>query len=292
MGAFEDILNKAEEADRAVLNKYPDLKKFLNEDLPAIQTKYADVDGRLKKWEDWRTKQWDDESGTTKTEKAMAELYRAEQARATALEAAQAAGGEMTFEEILGNLQQKGFATKAEIESVVSEKTKTLFSKEDGEKLGNNLDSALQFVYAKSYNLGRRHEKEFGEELDMGEVLKYMGANKIHDPEAAYTQMTATKRADLQKKLATEADEKNKKAIEDAKAAGILEGEKKAAMSGRVPTDQSGPGLGHMERARMERAKASKTADGQADVPANVKLGENVLSTLGYEELLKNRASV
>lgn len=291
MGVFEDILGKAEEADRAVLNKYPDLKKYLNDDLPAIQAKFTEADTRLSEWETWKKQNWDKDSGTTKTEKVMAELYRAEQARATALEAAQAAGVDMTFEEILGNLQQKGFATKQEIDAVVTEKTKGLFSKEDGEKLGNNLDNALQFVYAKSYNLGRRHEKEFGEELDMGEVLKYMGANKIHDPEAAYIQMTATKRTELQRKHAEELEAKHKKEVEDAKLAGEKEGEKKAAMSARVPTDQSGPGgLGHMQRTQLERAKAGKT-DGQTEVPANVKLGDNVLSTLGYEELLKSRAS-
>ncbi len=288
MGFFEDILAKAEEADRAILNKYPDLKKYLNEDLPAIQTKYKDVDEKLTKWENWRKTQWDDESGTTKSEKAMAELYKAEQARATALEAA--SGAEMTFEEILTNLQQKGYATKEDITTALTEKSKDFFSKTDGEKLGNNLDSALQFVYAKSYNLGRRHEREFGEELDMGAVLKYMGENKIHDPEAAYMQMTASKREELRRKQAEETEAKHKKEVDDAKAAGVQEGEKKAAMSARVPTDQSGPGpLGFLQRSQLDRANAGRNKDNVAEVPANVKLGDNILSQMGYEEYLKNK---
>ena len=294
MGVFDEILSRADEADRAVLNKYPDLRRYAEEhqtfatELNTLRPKFKEADEAAKKWESWRAQNWDQESGTTKTEKDMAEMYRAEAARAAALEAA--SGADMTFEEILGNLQQKGFATKAEIEQVITEKTKGFATKEDTTQVGNNLDRAMQFVYAKSYNLGRRHEKEFGEELDMASVLTYMGENKIADPELAYSQMIAPKREAQQKKQAEELAAKHAKDLEDAKLAGITEGQKKTAMSARIPTDQSGPGgLGHLQRAQLDRSMVKKAENGTPEVPTGVKLGDGVLTTLGWEELLKNR---
>ena len=295
MGVFDEILNRADEADRAVLNKYPDLKRYAEEhqvfatELNTLRPKFKEADTKLSEWEQWKADNWDQDAGTTKTEKAMAEMYRAEAARAAALEAA--SGADMTFEEILGNLQQKGFATKADIEQVITEKTKTLATKEDTTKVGENLDRAMQFVYAKSYNLGRRHEKEFGEELDMAAVLTYMGTNRIADPELAYSQMIAPKREELRKKQGEELAAKHAKDLEDAKLAGITEGQKKTAMSARIPTDQQGPGgLGHLQRAQLDRATAKKSeANGVPEVPTGVKIGDGVLTTLGWEELLRNR---
>jgi hypothetical protein len=294
MGAFDEILKVADEADRTVLNKYPDLKKFVDErdvlatEVNTLRPKFKEADEAAKKWEAWRFQNWDQDAGTTKTEKAMAEMYRAEAARAAALEAA--SGADMTFEEILTNLQQKGFATKAEIEQVITEKTKTFATKEDTTNVGNNLDKAMQFVYAKSYNLGRRHEKEFGEELDMAAVLTYMGKNQIADPELAYSQMIAPKREELRKKQADELAAKHTKELEDAKKAGIEEGAKKTAMSQRVPTDQQGPGgLGHLQRAQLDRSLVKKDTNGAPEVPTGVKLGDGVLTQLGWEELLKSR---
>ena len=295
MGVFDEILSRADEADRVVLNKYPDLKRYAEEhqvfaaELNTLRPKFTEADKKVSEWETWKANNWDQAAGTTKTEKAMAEMYRAEAARAAALEAS--SGADMTFEEILGNLQQKGFATKADIEQVVTEKTKGFATKDDTTQVGNNLDRAMQFVYAKSYNLGRRHEKEFGEELDMSAVLTYMGANKIGDPELAYSQMIAPKREALQKKQAEDLAAKHTKELEDAKAAGITEGQKKTAMSQRVPTDQQGTGggFGHLQRAQMERSLVKKDANGASEIPVGVKLGDQVLATLGYEEYMKGK---
>ncbi len=289
MGAFDEILKGAEEADKAVLQKYPALKASL-EELDQIKPRYADADSRLTRWETWRKNNFDDTAGTTKTELALRTANTDLQTRVQTLEAL--SGADMSFDEILNGLKEKGYVTKADVEQTVAEKVKGVSTKEDIEKLGNNLDGAMQFVYAKSYNLGRRHEKEFGEELDMAEVLKYMGTNKISDPEAAYNQMVGKRRDDARVKALADLETKHKQAGEDARKVGEEAGKKQAAMGqgGRMPTDQTGQPLGHLERRAMDRAKKPAGDPAKsAEVPEGVKLGDQVLSSLGYQEMLKNR---
>jgi len=55
MGAFDEILKVADEADRTVLNKYPDLKKFVDErdvlatELNTLRPKFKEADEAAKK---------------------------------------------------------------------------------------------------------------------------------------------------------------------------------------------------------------------------------------------------
>lgn len=289
MGKFDEILNKVDEADRAVLNKYPDLKKSLD----TLETDYQVANSKLHEWETWKADAWDPEAKTTKSERAVREAYQQAQERIAALETA--AGSDMTLEEISNHIKQTGYATKQDIEAIVEARTRTLQEKladrEYVDKKNNDISAGFGHIFQKTYNLGRHHEKEFGEDLDIGGVFKYMTDNKINDPEVAYNQMMVTKRTEIATKKATELEEKHKAEVEAARKQGEELAAKKFGMgqNGKIPTDQTGAdnSMGHIQRKAIDKVK--KATDDATQVPDKVQLGQQILSELGYQDLLKNR---
>lgn len=304
MGAFEDIVAQATPEDRIILAKYPGLKKSSDE-VDEYKAKFSDADGRLRQWEDWKAREWDSTARMTKQQKLA--LERAEQLQTDLATLQASAGAEMTFEEILAGLQGKGFITKAELDQTLKNQIKDSWTPGTPEgklvtdkavaEVTGAMSLGFEHVFTKTFNLGRRHEKEFGEELEIGTVLKYMNENRVNDPEIAYNQMMAGRRSEAEKKRREEVETKHKEELEvqtkKAREEGEKEGVKKAAMSqgGRIPTDQgTSPGsVGHLQRLQQERQKISTKPPEGADVPAGVKLGQGTLAELGYEELVKAR---
>jgi hypothetical protein len=268
MAIFDEIVKGIDASDRAVLDKYPQLKQSVD----GIEAQARDFDQRLKSWEQWRASNWDENANATRREvELQAELA-----------AARAGGGggvddwdkSTSFADMAKDLEKQGFVRADTVNKTITE----------------NLDRlALGFeeVYKRTVGLPFKHAKEFGPdaELDMGAVLDHMRKNNIHDPQKAYEDFVAPKRAEAQK--AREAEVAAKHAAEIAEAE--RRGEMKAAMGsgGRLPTDQSGSGpiMGHLQRTMLEKAKGANSDD-----PGPGKLGDNVIAHQGYEDLLKSRA--
>lgn len=264
MAIFDDIVKGIEATDRAVLDKYPQLKQSVD----AIESQARELNQKLGAWAQWKAENWNDQTNTTRRE---AELL-------AELEVAKAGNGSdplTSFGDITKDLEKQGFAKTETVNKAIQEQL-------------DRLALGFEEVYKRTVTLPFKHAKEFGPdaELDMGAVLDHMRKNNIHDPAKAYDDFVAPKRAELQKQREAEIAAKHAEEI----AAAEKRGEMKAAMGtgGRLPTDQtgSGPGLGHLQRTILERAKGANSDD-----PGPGKLGENVIAQQGYEELLKSRTS-
>jgi len=267
MAIFDEIVKGIDAADKAVLDKYPQLKQSVDN----VEAQARDYDQRLKSWEQWRASNWDENANATRREvELQAELAAAKAAGGGGVDDWNKGG----FADIVKDIEKQGFV-KADVVN------KTITDQLDRLALG------FEEVYKRTVSLPWKHAKEFGPdaELDMGAVLDHMRKNNIHDPQKAYEDYVAPKRAEAQK--AREAEVAAKHAAEIAEAE--KRGEMKAAMGsgGRLPTDQSGsgPALGHLQRNILEKAKGANSDD-----PGPGKLGENVIAQQGYEELLKSRA--
>ena len=191
MALFDEILAKAEEADRAVLDKYPALRQSLLE-LETIRPQYAAAARKVEEWNDWSQKHFDREHGTTKAELALRTQYAEAVEELERLRAARETGeSEMTFAEIEAQLKGK-FATKEDVNSALD--SRRFATQESVQKGFNTLDNGMVAMYTRTATLPLKHYREFNEDLDMEQVFKYMSDHSVPDPQVAYDQMVASKR--------------------------------------------------------------------------------------------------
>lgn len=295
MAAFDDILNAADATDRSVFEKYPALKQSLTE-LDDLRVKYPDVDKRLGTFENWwRTNVGDNKEGKTKAQlQAEADATRLREQNQKLQEGLET---DMTFEEVLKNLGDAGYAKKADVEATIQASLANLGTRfapaEETKTQIGNLAAGSQYVFEEMIPIILQHKDEFKENLNPREIFKFMDQNKIQDIHVAYDRMVAARRQESGK-LAKEAEDKRvQDAIETAKREGEEKGRREAAMgpSGHIPTDQGGisPAMGHLQRGQLERTGAIKAADDVPAPPDKVKLGDGVLAQLGYEDLSKSR---
>lgn len=270
MGVFDELLAKVSAEDRQVIDRYPDLKQSVED----MEARLASESEYAKQWESWADKYWDKDANATKVELGLRDQLQQTRERVAELELQ--GGSEMTFDEIQKALKEHGYAPASELEG------KFISAKAHEDAL-NNLAIGFQQVYTKTAGLPLRHQREFNEDLDMGKVFEYMQTNRVLDPSEAYERMVGDRRREA-------AEKRHQEEIQKAKDEGRREAEQKVAMSqGSLPVDQagSGPALGHLQRAVMEKVKG-QTAD--KPLP-EVDLGRGKLAEIGYENLLKERAA-
>jgi hypothetical protein len=272
---FDEILKGVTEEDKAVLAKYPQLAQTVTN----LEAAYTEADTKLNGWESWRKENWDEEAQTTKQAAAA-------QARVRELEAAGVS--DMTFDEIKEQLREEGFvATKADIEAALAPKVAGFVSAKDHQEALNTLAAGFERAYFKSAPLLNKHQREFGEDLDLQPVFKYMQENKIYDPEEAYNKMVAPRRAEKATADKVALDEKHKLEITEAEARGAKAKAEELAMSASgSPTDLGGPApyMGHLDRTRMADGEPSK------DLPEPVqkaRLGDMRTAQAAFEDWRK-----
>jgi hypothetical protein len=242
MSIFDQILEGVTDEDKAVIAKYPQLKDTVTK----LETAYADADTRLTGWEDWRKEHFDDSAGTTKETVALRE-------RVAQMEAAGAT--EMTFDQIKEQLQKEGFvATKQDIDAALAERTKGFISVEDHNKSLNTLAAGFENAFVKGAPLPLLHKEEFGEKLDLGAVLKYGSEHGIYDPEKAWNEMMAPRRAEKAAADRAAAEAKHQEELAAAEKRGEEKVRQELAMSASGnPSLLGGPApyLGQLDNGRM-----------------------------------------
>jgi hypothetical protein len=272
MAIFDDILSNVPEADRSVLAKYPQIQQSL-EDLEAQAAASKEA---LSAWEGWRTRNWDDTNNATRNEVELRQQLSATQLKLA--EAASGSGIDMNFDDTLKTLHEQGFIDK----NALAEALKPVATAKDVKASLDQMAAGFANIFDKTVPLVLQHKDEFNEIMAPGKIIEYMSKNGLSDPEAAYAQMVAPRRAE-------KTTEQHKAEIEKARAEAKEEARREAAMgtSGRIPTDQSGsnPSLGHLQAKILEKARAENQGPG----PDDVKLGDQVLAQLGVEDLMKSR---
>lgn len=277
MGLFDKILAQAAEADREILNKYPELKasvekaEQLEQEVEKQAATMADWNERLSGWERWKQSHWDDARNVTREH--VATLQELEEARRQMAEL-QAKGevGDMTFEEILAGLATKGFLTKEQMEAELAKRK--VADLETVDRRLDQMDRGMSTVFSKAAPLLLRHDKEFGKELDFDGLFKYMADNQIHDPQVAYDRMVEPDRRARQQ----EAEAARLKEIEDMKAAHAAELERVKAEAAEQAKVAYGTPASPVESnvgaagIRLTRPTLTPTPDGPA-IPEKAELG-------------------
>lgn len=299
MSAFDDILKAVAEDDRAVLSKYPQIKETIEkieENLAAAQAyanEWADyIDGKLDPQTGKRIGgEFDREAGNFRRVIEAEKRANEAQQRIAALEAAVETGADMTFDEILTGLKQKGFVTKDEVQDAVKPLTANLAKREELSGLAGNMG----FLYGRTASLPARYLHEFGDpNFDMDKFLEFVQqSGSVADPMAAYDRYVAPKREELrlaaEKKKEEEWQAKLAAEREAAKREGIEQGRKEAAMSAeKLPTDQFGAAPSMMPGIR-ERIEKARKPDGTLEVPADMSLKDPALAVLGAKMLAEGK---
>jgi len=259
MGIFEEILAKAEDSDRAVLEKYPELKQSM-EKLENAAVDYAK----------WYAANWDEEHGMTRGEWAARQQLQELQARLEALEANPGSMSDEHASSLLEDARRAGLLSHAEVQKILDERLKQY------QEQTNQVLSGMQAFYGQVYGLGFKHKDEFGEPLDPNELWNYMVRTGVRDPKVAYEQMVAPKRAEIQAK-------QQEQLLKEAEERGAQRARQELAMGGQnaLPTDTSGGiiGVTHMPVPQgeipqdlQERAKGMNLRD-----PALASLGVEAL---------------
>jgi len=286
MGIFDEILAKVKDEDKAVLAKYPELGATvakLEEDLRVNNE-------ALMSWEKWRVTDWDEEAGTTRATVAYYQQLVEAQNKIKELETAGVT--DMTFAQMKEQLQKEGLVlSKQDVEAAAAAKLND-FTEKVHKPAMNQVVGAMETIFAGIYPLGFRHKDEFGEVLDPNTVLTYMNEHKVYDPRKAYDEMVAGKRnekADVDKKAL---ETKHQEELQAAEQRGAEKAKQELAMGvGGSPTDLGGPApaMGHLERARMESAK--KDGEPPAGPPPEARLGDGVVTNIGYRKWLNKQGS-
>ncbi len=277
MGIFDEIIAKADPNDRAVLDKYGlrDTVEKLEQDRNAIAN-YAN--GWLGWQNGYKDEQgvehpgnWDNEHGMTRSEYALKQELAAAQARLNAGVTAGAGAGEIA--KLREEMQSKIEAVKA-----------------DAYKSAQTLVNGMDTFYNVAATKLLPHHKEFGENLDAHALGQYMHQHQIPDPNVAYDQMVAPKRAELAAKRDKELEAKHAADIEAARQEGYTKRAQEAAMGpgGLLPTDQTGGIAG----ITAYMGKPAAFNDVEKAALEKAKLGEGSLPELGYRAYLEGRLPV
>lgn len=254
MGYFDDFLATVPAEDKTILDKYPQLRSSIS----TMEQNYATAARGVQAWNDWQAKNWDDQAGMTRQEKALSDQLAAAHAK---LETAVGSGDSATEVAAL----RKDFETK-------------LAAVESGSY--NAINGMNAFYGAMSSRL-LPHQQEFGENLNAATVMKYMQENKINDPDVAYDRMFAGRRQEIQVQKTKAQEEKHAADLEAARKEGYDKRALETSMgpNGMSPTDQTGGIAG--VTARID--KPVEMADNVKERIASAKSGDGSLATLGYE---------
>ena len=253
---FDDIVNLLDPSERDVMNqivvKHPDLKRgwqrqedysrkldeFRNRErefstkeseFQTVANQFGAVADYAKTWEGWAKDNWDEESGTTKAERAL-------QGKIQELEANQ--GKEMTFDQINQLLSEKGLVDNNTFNTVLTEKE-------------NSFTQSLQgsaWVGAKLAQIGSRHTLEFKKEFDAPTFLQKVNQYGVNDLDRAYDMFVADDRKERETAKAKESLEvAQKEAFEKGKQEAMQTYIQQSGSSGTPVMDQSND-IGPMQR--------------------------------------------
>lgn len=273
MGLFDDLILKLTEPEHI------ELAKKAKAERDDLDSKFQLADGYVRRWEEWKANEWDDDSKMTR--RALEEIQERDR-KIAEYEAKQ--GTEMNWDEIKSKLDEdikaRGYVSQADLKDDKRLAELGLVKRDAVDNLGYGMQS----YYAKTAPLLTAHVREFGEDLNMEDFQKYMSSpaapkddKGVWDFKKGYDEFVAPKRATK----AAEASVKREEEIRKDEREKTL---KEAAMSagGRIPTDQTGSGgdLGWMQRQKMAKLKGDsdklpKLAEGQ--------LGTGASGQLAYE---------
>lgn len=284
MSLFDDILAKAEEGDRGILAKYPELKasveraEALAGEVDKQKTTMADWDTRLRGWESWKLNNWDDAKGMPKGQIQAQEEAAAARRELAELQARGEVNTDMTLEEILVTLQSKGFVTKEDVAKTLKESgvvdAKTI------DQRFEQMDTGMSYIYGATAHLPLEHHQEFGKTMKVQDLFKFMNDNKLADPQLAYDRMVEP----LRRAKQDETTAARTKEIEDLKAAHATEVEriKREAAEAAQAAQLSAPspldsGVGHAG-VRLTRPTHDPNAAEGPKIPEKVELGQGDLA--------------
>lgn len=286
MSIFDEILVKVKDEDKAVLARYPELGTTvakLEEDLRVANE-------ALTPWETWRANNWDETAGTTKAHVAHYQQLVEAQNKIKELETAGVT--DMTFAQMKEQLQKEGLVlTRQDAEAAAASQLRE-FAEKVHRPTMNSVVGAMETIFAGIYPLGFQHKDEFGEVLDPNSVLSYMNEHKVLDPRKAYEEMVAGRRAEKNAAAQKALEEQHKAELEKVRQEERTKVQQELAMGASgSPTDLGGPApaMGHLERARFEVAK--KEGEPAPGPPPEAKLGDGVVSNIGYRKWLNKQGS-
>lgn len=293
MGVFDKILESIPDSDRAFFDKYPQVRQqveAIEESLRLAKAAAEENDAAVKAWEEYLygaeqpdgTRQggvWDDSAKNFKPvieAQREIEQYRR---RVSDLEKLVEAGTDMTFDEILANLQQRGFVTRDQIEPL----QKAVQSSAKQEDI-NRVAGAFEFFYANTADLPAKHLAEFGEPMNFREYLEFVRKqNLIADPQRAYDMFVAGRRQEILKAQEEKKQQEIQEQIEKARQAGLEEGKRLAAMGqSGIPTDQDS-GVASYNPAVAEVVQKAAKPDGTVAVPPEARLGDGVRAAIAAQ---------
>lgn len=265
MGYFDEILAKVSSEDRAVLDKYPELKSSMND----LENKLGEVSRYAGSWIDWQNKNWNPELGMTNAEAELRTRLADAEARATAA-GTRGTGG--VDDQAIASLKRD----LADTQTKLANNEKTL--------------GGINIFYDSIYRHAFAHKDEFGESLDNRQLLKYMQDNGINDPDVAYDKWVAPRRAEIATKRSQEADARHQEELKAAEQRGYEKRAQEAAMGpgGMLPTDSSGGITGIS--ARLDNAP--KISDEVKARIQEARPGDGSLAQLGYELFRKGELPI
>lgn len=239
----------------------------------------------LGKWQDWRTEYWDEEHGMTRGEYQLSQQREQLEGQVKSLTDSLTSGDGMTFDELLPDIDKhltaQGFVKKADAVA-----RKDIFDDKGAPKFASPevVNSQLEgfgYLFNQIIPATFKHKDEFNEVLEPGQLLEYANKNGIQDIGKAYESWVAPRRTEA-------ANKKHAEDIEAAKKAGAEEALKNQAMGqeGRMPVDQGGQEMGHMQRRVLAGDKASEGAL----IPDDVPLGKGIVSARVAEQYMKDKS--
>jgi hypothetical protein len=257
MGVFDQLIANVDPADKAIFDKYPELKASV-ERLASDLSSVAQYAGE---WLNWKNQNWDEEAGMTKAEKALHNELAAANARLAAF----TSGSK-------GNESEDDLtALRKEMDAKLAEVQRQSLAAIEG----------MNAFYRAAARRVLTHQQEFGENFDPQALLDYMQKNRISDPDLAYDRMVANRRAEISAQKEKEREAKYAEEIKAAEQRGREQAAREAAMGpgGVLPTDHSGGIVG----VTASMTKPVQIADEIKAKASKANLGDGTLAALGYE---------
>jgi hypothetical protein len=282
MSFFDDILaaHVPEEADRAVILKYPELR-----------TKVETIAAMNNRNQDWFSARLDADNKTFREKELEAALATANESLATAV----VGSNDMTFEQIEAQLKSKGYVSKSDVDAQIAA-AKTEFT-----QTLSRQDAGAFRLAGEAAKYANKHQSEFGEDIDMAKFTSQVASSlnpALPDMgvSSAYDNFVASKRTEKVIREAEALKVKSAADIEAAKQAGMEAGRQQGLIEaaqgrGGMPADQGGNGgpMGWMQKNQIERTR-QVDADGNQKVPGG-RLGDGAAAHAAYTQYLKDKAA-
>lgn len=289
--AFENILGLVSETDRQafqeitarnpIIRQHAELGEQVLALKPRLDALKTDLPTSIKTLEDWNA--WkDDEKDGWKGHQAEKVRLKTALAEATAKVAELEArmDTEMTPEEIremiTKHVTDQGIASTTAVDAAIAKAVKDTVVPMITDA-NNRMGNRFQAVYAGLTPKLQSHFGEFNETLDMAAVFEYAEKNNIRDANGNYDAIEAYNRF-VQPKREEKRNLEHKKAVDDAKAEGIREGQRAAIAARSNPTDTGGGGL-----SVLQKFKQSKHGSGDDGGSGPAKLGTGEAARRGIQ---------